>query len=271
MKKLLFIITSLLLTASLFAEKNQQILRIATFPFIGSEITDTIEKEFLAGLFTSEFIPLGYTSISQTSDLEVTSAERDYQTAEIAKIGKEAAAEYVLIGSLFTTSDQISLTIEVIEIELSKIIASEIQHIDNMDDIHTVAEGMIERLNSEINNIVVISQKIASEKKLIQDLKNANRNKWIGKGVWIGGTVIMGASGIIMLTQFTSGVRDNVETAAILFGIGGAFTVGGIITHIVFGVRENKLQKKLESQGVSFSVIPDLTSDSLHLALKYSF
>lgn len=271
MKKLLLIVTSLLLTTSLFAEKNQQILRIATLPFIGSEIVDTVEKEFLTGLFTSEFIPLGYTFINQTTDLEVTSAERDYQTAEIAKIGKEVAAEYVLVGSLFTTSDQILLTIEVIEVELSKIIASEVQYTDNMDDINIVAEGMIERLNLEINNIVVVSQKIALEKKLIQDLKNANRNKWIGKGVWIGGTVILGASGIIMLTQFTSGVRDNIETATILFGIGGAFTVGGIITHIVFGVRENKLQKKLESQEVYFSVVPDLTSDSLHLALKYSF
>lgn len=271
MKKLLIITTSLLLATSLFAQNTQQALRIATFPFIGSEITDTMEKEFLTGLFTSEFIPLGYTLVTRTTELKITSAERNYQTAAIVEMGKKVAADYVLVGSLSTTIDKISLTIEIIGVELSQIVASETRLVDNMDGIIIVAEDMVKRLNSKIKDITVAYEKTTSERVAMRDLKEINRNKWIGRGVLIGGTAIMGVSGIIMLTQFTSGVSDNVKTAAILLGIGGAFTVGGVITYIVFGVRENKLLEKLKSQGVSFSVAPDFTSESLHLALKYSF
>lgn len=272
MNKLLAIGTILLLATSLFAQNNQQILVIATFPFTGSEITTTKEGESLSDLFISEFIPLGYTFVTQAKELEISSVESGYKTDEIIKIGKQIAADYVLIGSLSIFLDQISLKVEVTGVESSQIVASETRLIKNINEITTaLVKDMTESLNSKIKNITVISQKIKSEKDSMQDLKIVSRNKLIGRGAWIGGTAIMGASGIIMITQFASGVRDHLETAGIVFGIGSAFTIGGVVTYIVFGVRENKLLEKLESQGVSFSAVPDFTSDSFQLALKYSF
>ncbi len=279
MKKI--IITLVLISVAFTLSAQNDTGKIASFPFAGSAVNSVEEGEFYAGLFTSQFVSMGYTLVTRTAAIETAMQEINYQssgmTGEVVEIGKQLSADYVLIGTLGQIAGRHNIRVEVIGVESSEIAASDTQILTSLEQLFdsNLVTQIVARLNMQITGTgggtAVSSGSTTSMPSLgglnaVEELRieyeKANRGQWAGRWIWIGG-LAMAAVSPFLYTEYYH--NDNSLYFTDFWGlytllpVGTALVIAGGITDIVFSVRENRIEETLRRDyGVQMSLTPHI-------------
>ncbi|MFI3256984.1 MAG: FlgO family outer membrane protein [Spirochaetales bacterium] len=244
--------------------------RIAAFPFTGNVVENTADGEFYVGLFTSQFVTLGYTLVSRTAAIDIAMQEISYQssgmTNEIVEIGKQLSADYVLVGSLGKIADRYTIRAEVVSVETSEIAASDTQIIVSLNQIFdsNIMSQMVSNLHDQITNrmkstlagdagAINESQLQKNIASFQYDYAQYEKSKKIARGFWIGGLVVAGAS--VGIDFIMLGFEGWLAYSGCM--VGGAAFIGGGIADIVYTGKMNKIEETLyKNYGIEVAFNP---------------
>lgn len=242
--------------------------RIAAFPFTGNAVEDTDTGEFYVGLFTSQFVSLGYTLVTRTAAISTAMEEINYQstgmTGEVVDLGKQLSADYVLVGSVGQIGSRYSLRVEVVGVETSEIAASDTRVLTSLDEIFNTSfiSQIVSVLHQQISRasgetVSTTSYATMAGTTAINDLKldyeKAAKSKKIARGWWIGGLAVAGAGSVIISLALTP---DYIPVPLV---IGGSVAIAGGIADIVYSGKMKKIEEELKSSyGVQISFMPSV-------------
>ena len=112
------------------------VMVIATFDAKGFSEEDI---EFVMNLFTSSFIKLGVANIVDRSSFDKIKKELSFQDSDwsdsnkVAEMGHALNANQVAVGQLMKRRNKIILTVKILDVNTTTIIASNIGTVDDVD------------------------------------------------------------------------------------------------------------------------------------------
>ena len=115
---------------------SKPVMVIATFDAKGFSEEDI---EFVMNLFTSSFIKLGVANIVDRSNFDKIKKELSFQESDwsdsekVASMGRALNAEQVVVGQLIERQNKIVLTVRVLDVNTTTIIASYVETVSNVD------------------------------------------------------------------------------------------------------------------------------------------
>ncbi len=264
MKKIL--IVAFLLSVSsvcLFAQSKKQVAMVS---FTGEKITAS-ESQSLFNMFASELTRSEYSKdftvlTRNESALRTAYGELKFQRdamlneSQMSRVGQQLGADWVFYGTV-TDFGGANVTINILDVESARIVASVSVRIPTVYDIN--AREMTRELIAKTRGTTFIAtvQGTKEQEKLLDHYKTV---KWIGRGLWIGGSVLTTVGIISMIhygtTPYYDGVFGYWILGAACLGVGIPAILSGVPVDIIYSMRQKNIENEIKYGFVPY-ILPD--------------
>ncbi len=275
MKKIMLVIILItMFSLNLFSQE-----KMAIVSFTGSKLSEG-EARSLLNIFSSELNKSQYrkdfSMLSRNdSDLRVAYSELNYQrtamlnASQMSKVGEQLGADWVFYGTVDEFNGA-NVTINILEVETSRIIATVTQTMPSIFEVNTRASEMVRELAAKLRNENFVSRKSGDEALL----QHYTTMKWVGRGMWIGGTTAVVAGYILMMvsmsyeeTNYSDPYANpaNYVNPLVAGGItclvtGGVLLAAGITLDVIYGKKEKEAKENLQYAFTPY-VLPDMNGN----------
>ena len=136
-KHILLIVFLALISMTLFAQ-SKPVVVVAPFDAKG---VDKDEVEVVTELFTAEYANTGVASVVDRNSFDKIKDQLKFQSSDwsnadkVAQLGKALNANHVIVGQLFKFRTQIAVTIKIIDVNATTILASYTEKLEDIEDL----------------------------------------------------------------------------------------------------------------------------------------
>ncbi len=293
MKKIILAI--ILLNLSAFNLLSQE--KMAVVSFSGRNLSEG-EGQSLLNIFTAELSKSQYRKdfILITRDdtaLRTAYSELNYQRTamlnanQMSKVGQQLGANWVFYGTVDEFNGA-SITINIVEVESSRIIATVNRKMSSIFDVNSHSSEMVRELISGIRGVNFVSKAEQRESSQEDLVKRYSTVKWVGRGMWIGGTATAVAGFVCLFsslgsTSYVSGtyadpyanpvdinISNPLLTASIVcFVTGGILIAAGVPLDIIYGKKEQEARANLQYSFTPY-ILPDINGN-MNTGVQFQF
>lgn len=150
-KHTLLIVFLILISMTLFAQ-SKPVVVVAPFDAKG---VDKDEVEVVTELFTAEYANTGVASVVDRNSFDKIKDQLKFQSSDwsnadkVAQLGKALNANHVIVGQLFKFRTQIAVTIKIIDVNATTILASYTEKLEDIEDLLDKLPEICVQLNSK--------------------------------------------------------------------------------------------------------------------------
>ena len=142
---------------SIFAT-SKPVMVISSFDAKGIDVEDV---EFVMNIFTSTFANLGVANIVDRSSFDKIKKELSFQDSDwsdsnkVAELGRALNANQVVVGQLMKRRNKVILTVKILDVNTTAIVAANIDTVDDIDD-------FLDKMSEFCNTLIGKSNKSTS-------------------------------------------------------------------------------------------------------------
>lgn len=287
MKKLLIFLMIAAVNIPLFAASMQ----ISYFPFSVSSGVSEVQGEFIAHSIISKLRFKGYKFVDRSDDLgRAISREREAASIgarEYASIANQFnLAGYVMTGQIIETSYGYNISVRVIELDTSLVVATSTGSVPNLA-IKGATTLVIEDIAGELDSQIRGKRYISAEERYRKGYYSANTAAWVGRGFYTVGFIAaitpfiieyfkLNESGQYKFGTFLTSDPTGIESIVFYSGV-GLFAMG-LLMETVGSAMKSSYASKLRDAGINYAFYPIINPINnnkidygMQFAISYSF
>ena len=157
MKKYVLLMMFLSLVGVTLFAQSKPVVVVASFNAKG---VDKDEAEVVTELFTSEYANTGMVDVVDRNNFDKISDQLKFQSSDwsnadkVAQLGKALNANHVVVGQLLRFREKVAVTIKVIDVNTTTILASHTGKLDDMEDLLDELPKICKELSEKTGGIL---------------------------------------------------------------------------------------------------------------------